>query len=504
MRKATNADANKTYVDQLAQAQADAAGTNAAAHEAYMKAREAAQLKLDQARNAVEPAQQALVDLASKVQPNVPSKALYDPINEAIRNGTAPDIEIPTAFKSMQDIGIEITKSSEGLPKAAGPSGTTEKIVTEKAGEGGTATTSNIDPVRSALLARAPESVKAFFGDAISNISNEALQKLVDQAGPIADKTGASVGDVASMLEGKLGFGQVNRLLEVFGKQSKRSGLARNFFWDLINDLKEAAKTKPLAQQLLDARAGFRQEVAAGQLADLATPTSRNGRYIYNPDKINAIFNEQNPTRNAKLMRESFPTEFRKIIMDTLAQVFHVKEAIRSAAGELRAIGKAPKPVDTLKTARKAVPKPDYVSENPDAPTLDPELQQSYVAEKGGVLAHPITLAAAAGIALNTAFGLNLSYSVAAGGLIILKEIAPPAIFKLSLALSKQPAGRAFLTNLFRNEPPNIYNVDSLNALLNFGAIEAGRLAAQTVKLGGIAGAAMPQQQQQQSSPGGM
>ncbi len=498
LRKVTNLEAAQQYRDQFRAAEDAAASQNAAAHEAWMEARKASELKLAQARNSLDPAQAEISRLQERVQPNAPSKALYEPINAAVEAGTDPSIDTPATSASLKKIGTSLAKSTEGLPKEAGASGVAEKIATgmdtgnETPTSIGTATV--IDPIRSQLLSRVPADVKSFYGDALNSLDNSTLKNIVDQnVGPIAAATGANIADVMGMTQGKLRIGQADRLLQVFGDQYSNSGLARKFFWDVIGDLKKASSTEPMAQQLLDARASFRQEIAAKDLAIAASPRLKNNRYIYDPDKIATIFDERNVRPKDILLRESFDPNARKTIMDTLNNVFHIKESIAAAESELKQnFGKAqaPKPVEvTMPT------KPNYVSEEVKAPTLDPELDMKYVTAKGGILAHPLVLAAGTAALLKQAFGIDLNYSLLAGGVVAIKAIAPEQIFNMALMASRTAAGRAFLKSLFRNEPPNTFNVDSLSALANYLGVEAGRLAAQTIKMGGIAGTAMQRPQ---------
>ncbi len=495
LRKVTNFEAAQQYAEQMRNAEADAASQNAAAHEAFMAARKAAELKLAQARNSLDPAQAEISRLQERVQPNAPSKALYEPINAAVEAGIDPSIDTPATSASLKKIGTALSKSTEGLPKAAGASGVAEKIATgmeagnETPTSIGTATV--IDPIRSQLLSRVPADVKSFYGEALDSLDNSTLKNIIDQnVGPIAAATGANIADVMGMTQGKLRIGQADRLLQVFGDQYSNSGLARKFFWDVIGDLKKAAPTEPMAQQLLDARASFRQEIAAKDLAVAASPRLKNGRYIYDPDKIATIFDERNVRPKDVLLRESFDPNARKVIMDTLSNVFHIKESIAAAESELKQnFGKAqaPKPVAAVEPT-----KPNYVSEEVKAPTLDPELDMKYVSPAdtgvGGILKHPILLGVELATAMRMMFGIDLSYSVLAGGIVAIKSIVPDVMFNMALKAAQQPAGRAFLRNLFRNEPPNTFNVDSLSALANYLGIEAARLAAQTGKMGGIAG----------------
>ena len=465
LRKVQNAELLNQHIQALRQAENQAQSTNQTAADAYRVAREAAELKLNSMQHDLSRAENDFAGLPKRVQGADPS-TFYEPFNEAVQSGKAPMVALDSTSKIISRIGGGISKQTEGLPASAGPAGVAEKLAVGLVPEtvpGGS---------KANLIAQLSPDIKAYLGETINTMSEQNIQKYI-QADKISRTTGVPANDIVAVTEGNLNVGQVDRLLQVFGKQSQKSGVASEFFWGLMDDLKTAAKTDPISQSLLQARSAWRQRVASADIARMSAPGYTNtGTLVYNPQKVRAIFDPTNMKPEAVRLRESFPPDTQAQIVTTLEDVFHARQRVAAAREGVKDL-RPPKMVRPRK-----VDMPDYMQEQIMPGKAIPEIAMEYRAPKGGLLRHPVVAGAALVSAINALFGTNIAFSIAGAGMAVIAKLAPDAIFRMSLGASRTQVGRAFLRNLFRNEPPNLNNPETLQALITFVGMEAMQASA--------------------------
>lgn len=397
--------------------------------------------------------------------PSMTPQEAYAAYNLAKANPeTLPRIPLTASTDILKSVGGGLAASTEGLPKAAGPTGLTEKLAVGLGSELPSEAGQPIHP-----------KVKDYFGPSINAVKAATLKTISDSfykqeaLGQVAKGIGLDHGALNDMAQGTLRLDQADRLLQVLGKASNNSRVAGKIFWGLVSDLESAAKDNPEVQSLLNARGVYRQTVAINDLTEMAAPTS--GRTQPNLAAIRAVFNSSK--RSDMLLAKSFPEATRKTLIDTLARTWQIREeatkVIRKPTVQSIPVAKPftlKEPLPPYKPGEVPVtpiPKPGEAPTEAFRPKFPEQGQMLDQLAQGKWAISPAILTTLAHFA-----GMPISWGGAIFSLALATKIAPMIAFKLTMLAARSQAGRNFLEQLYKGEAPSGLNTTKLMALGNF------------------------------------
>jgi hypothetical protein len=279
---------------------------------------------------------------------------------------------------------------------------------------------------------------------------------------PVGDMTAQQKAAWAPLLDTIKGHNQVGGLdltklaqfKQSIGDLTRVTGsehLGRQLYRGLMDDLRIAAKTDPVAAQALRANEIASQNLAAKDIADIVTMhgTQRTaaGKLVIKPNVIEKRVAED------ELLKQ-LPPDQQKRFIDTINDVYRIKT--RVATAEAR-----------VKTAAKGVK-----AAGPES-TLPEIITPGQASKLGGV--SRFVSAAAGAVAGGVAGSLVGHPYVGAVGGAELGRHAGEQLSQLIFQIALKPRGQDFLKTLFADIPPVVGDAAKLAALQNFLASQGGQ-----------------------------
>lgn len=408
---ARNAAQQSDFLDALSRETAaaqDTAQVNRTANMRNAAAREAALRDVSTAEGRVAQMQgpNVMSPAAARLRNPLTNEQAYGFMNE-------PTTVMPTIpLTHLEGAADNILAKLKGTPKALQP--TKAKNVAEQL--------TTPDAVGEAFGDMTPQQQRAW------SAIKDQLQQSKQSGGLALDK----VDEIAN------GLGQLTH-----SPDPRTSGLAKKMYKEMFNDIREAAKTDPVAAQYVAANRIARQNLAARDIADIVT---FNGTKI---DKLGRLTVDPGAILKAVQKNEllaDLPPEQAREFVDTLDAVFRARSRVPAEQSVLPEIVPATK-VRKPPTMEKSLP----TNGEPSAP--------------GGHVPYHSPKRLAMGLAGASAFHA-MGLPAYSGGLVGYAMAAnyPRLIF----TAARTRAGRQMLETLYKDMPPRVGDTAKFFALSNF------------------------------------